>query len=51
MESNGEEKLSWTDYTDDLSILAVSVSKMREHLEVLRLKGARIGLKIRRLSR
>ena len=33
-------------YADDLSILVESVSKMNEHLEFLRVKGARIGLKI-----
>ena len=44
----------WTDvdYADDLSILGESLSKMNELLEVLRVQGARIGLKIkvRRLS-
>ena len=46
-ESNGEEKRSWTlDYADDLSILDESVSKMNEFLEVLRVQGAKIGLKI-----
>ena len=34
------------DYTDDLSILDESVSKMDELLEVLRVQRARIGLKI-----
>ncbi|XP_065575526.1 uncharacterized protein LOC136037037 [Artemia franciscana] len=34
------------DYADDLSILDESVSKMNELLEVLRVQGARIGLKI-----
>ena len=34
------------DYADDLSILDESVSKMNELLEVLRVLGARIGLKI-----
>ena len=32
-------------YADDLSILVESVSKMNELLEVLRVQGARIGLK------
>ena len=34
------------DYADDLNILVESVSKMNEFLEVLRVQGARIGLKI-----
>ena len=34
------------DYADDLSILDESVSKMYEFLEVLRVQGAKIGLKI-----
>ena len=34
------------DYADDLTILDESVSKMNEFLEVLRVQGARIGLKI-----
>jgi hypothetical protein len=34
------------DYADDLSILDESVSKMNKVLEVLRVQGARIGLKI-----
>ena len=34
------------DYADDLSILDESVSKMNESLEVLRVQGAKIGLKI-----
>ena len=34
------------DYTDDLSILDESVSKMNKFLEVCRVQGARIGLKI-----
>ena len=34
------------DYADDLSILDESVSKMNEFLEVLRVQGAKIGLKI-----
>ena len=33
-------------YADDLSILDESVSKMNEVLEVLRVQGAKIGLKI-----
>ena len=33
-------------YSDDLSILDESVSKMNEFLEVLRVQGARICLKI-----
>jgi len=33
------------DYADDLSILDESVSKMNEVLEVLRVQGAKIGLK------
>jgi hypothetical protein len=34
------------DYADDLSILDQIVSKMNEVLEVLRVQGAGIGLKI-----
>ena len=34
------------DYSDDLSILDESMSKMNEFLEVLRVQDARIGLKI-----
>ena len=34
------------DYADDLSILDESVSKMNEFLEVLRVQGAKISLKI-----
>ena len=34
------------DYVDDLSILDESVSKMNELLKILRVQGARIGLKI-----
>ena len=34
------------DYADDLSVLDESLSKMNEFLEVLRVRGARIGLKI-----
>ena len=34
------------DYADDLNILDKSVSKMNELLEVLRVHGARIALKI-----
>ena len=33
-------------YTDDLSILDESLSKMNELLEVLRVQNARIGLKV-----
>ena len=38
----------WTDvdYADDLSILGESLSKMNELLEVLRVQGAKVGLKI-----
>ena len=42
----GGKKLLDLDYADDLSILDESVSKMNELLEVLRVQGARIGLKI-----
>ena len=45
-ESNGEEKLLDLDYADNLGILDESVSKMNEFLEVLRVQGAGIGLKI-----
>ena len=55
-ESDREEKPSWTfysiklssanHYTDDLIILDDSVSKMNELLEVLRVQGARVSLKI-----
>ena len=34
------------DYADDLSILDESLSKMNEFLEVFRVQGARISLKI-----
>ena len=37
--------MSQKDYTDDLRILVESVSKMNEPLEVLRVQGARTGLK------
>ena len=47
MESNGEEKNPLElDYAGDLSILGQNVSKVNELLEVLRVQGARIGLKI-----
>ena len=47
MKSNGEGRtLLDLDYADDLSILDESVSKMNEFLEVLRVQGAKIGLKI-----
>ena len=42
----GGKTLLDLDYADDLSILDESVSKMNEFLEVLQVKGARIGLKI-----
>ena len=49
----GEHGIKWggktlldLDYADGLSILDESVSKMNEFLEVLRVQGARIGLKI-----
>jgi hypothetical protein len=45
-ESNGEESLLDLDCADDLSILDESVSKMNEVLEVLRVQGVKIGLKI-----
>ena len=41
-----EKTLLDLDYADDLSILDESVSKMNKFLEVLRVQGARIGLKI-----
>ena len=48
-----EHKIKWggkafldLDYADDLNILDESVSKMIEFLEVLRVQGARIDLKI-----
>jgi hypothetical protein len=49
----GDHKIKWRGkrfldlvYTYDLSILNERVSKMKELLEVLRVQGARIGLKI-----
>ena len=42
----GGKNLPDLDYADDLSILDDSMSKMNEILEVLRVQGARIGLKI-----
>ena len=42
----GGKTLLDLDYADDLSILDESVSKMNEFLEVLRVQGAKIGLKI-----
>ena len=42
----GGKSLLDLDYADDLSILDESVSKMNEVLEVLRVQGASIGLKI-----
>ena len=42
----GGKTLLDLDYADDLSILDESVSKMNEFLEILRVRGARIGLKI-----
>ena len=49
----GEHGIIWggktlldLDYADDLSILDESMSKIKEFLEVLRVLGARIGLKI-----
>ena len=48
-----DHKIKWRwktlldiDYADNLSILDESVSKMNEFLEVLRVQGVRIGLKI-----
>ena len=48
----GEHGVKWggktlmdLDFADALSILDESVSKMNEFLEVLRVQGARIGLK------
>ena len=50
----GEHGIKWggkiflnLDYADDLSILDESVNKMNELLKVLRVQGAKIGLKIR----
>ena len=47
----GEDAIKWRgktfldlDFTDDLSILGESVSKMNKLLEVLQVQGARIGL-------
>ena len=42
----GGKSLLDLDYADDLSILDESVSRMKEVLEILRVQGARIGLKI-----
>jgi hypothetical protein len=49
----GEHKIEWggktflqLDYADDLSIVDESLSKMNELLEILRVLGARIGLRI-----
>ena len=42
----GGKTLLDLEYSDDLSILYESVSKINEILEVLRVQGARIGLKI-----
>ena len=42
----GKKTLLDLDYADDLSILDESVRKMKDFLEVLRVQGARIGLKI-----
>jgi hypothetical protein len=42
----GQKSLLELDYADDLSILDEGVSKMNKLLEVLRVQGARIGLKI-----
>ena len=42
----GWKTLLYLDYADDLSILHESVSKMNKLLEVLKVQGARIGLKI-----
>ena len=48
----GDHAIKWEgktlldlDYADDLSIVDESVSKMNELSEVLRVQGARIGLK------
>ena len=47
-DSNGEEKtLLDLNYADDLSILDESLSKMNELIEVLRIQGERIDLKIK----
>ena len=52
-ESNGDniwemggKTLLDLDYADDLSVLYESVSKMNDFLEIIRVQGARIGLKI-----
>ena len=42
----GNKILLSSDYADDFSILDESLSKMNELLEVLRVQGTRIGLKI-----
>ena len=42
----GGKTLLDLDYIDDLSILDKSLSKVDELLEVLRIQGARLGLKI-----
>ena len=42
----GGKTLLDLDFADDLSILDESVSKINEFLEVLRVQGARMGLKI-----
>ena len=42
----GAKTLSYSDYTDDLSILDESVSKINELSEVLQVQGARTGLKL-----
>ena len=49
----GDHRIKWggktlleLDYTDDLSILDESVSKMNELSEILRVQGAKVSLKI-----
>ena len=42
----GGKTLLDLEYADELSILSESVSRMNELLKVLRVQGARIGLKI-----
>ena len=42
----GGKTLLDLNYADDFNILEESASKMNELLEVLRVQGARIGLKI-----
>ena len=42
----GGKPLLDLDYADDLSMLDESVNEINELLEVLRVQGARIGLKI-----